>query len=220
MNKDIQRCIFIFVFLFLLVVVPYSIVSYAQEATTSATGCFLLNQSNIPSGSPLPPGCDNESAVVQNVIKLAKEHLTTGTYEGGQPLRNWAADKSTGPNDPAHFDCSGFVGWAWYWGSNGVISMGGQTNYDWDNTGNNPHYEKVVTTDESQLQPGDAVYINDHLNFPQPFHVGLFVGPDPGSACKANDCFLQYYSTPFPGDEESLKQSGATMMGYIRMKNP
>jgi len=63
MNKDIQRCVFIFVFLFLLIVVPYSIDSYAQDATTSATGCFILNQGNLPSGAPLPAGCDSGGSV-------------------------------------------------------------------------------------------------------------------------------------------------------------
>lgn len=183
---------------------------------TQASNCVVTAIGNPPKDQPLPAGCGGESAVVQKVIAFAKAHLKTGTYIMGTPSRDWGSDKSTGPNDPPHFDCSGFVAWAWYWGSGGKISMLGQTNADWADT-SNPHYEKVVTTDESQLQPGDLVYFNDHLPYPQPFHVGLFVGKD---TCGQNDCFLQYYSTGYPGDEESIKVSGATMMGYIRIKNP
>jgi hypothetical protein len=92
--------------------------------------------------------------------------------------------------------------------------MDGQTNADWAD--HKPYYQKVVTSDESKLQPGDAIFFNNGMAEAQPGHVGLYVGKDPGSSCSANDCYMQFYSTGRPGDEESLK--GTTIMGYIRMK--
>lgn len=148
----------LFFFISLVTIGFFLFSSLTKVAYAQLNGCGEIDVGNPGANVTVPPQCaEGESAVVQNVIKLAKEHLTTGIYILGTPSRDWAADKSTGPDSPANFDCSGFVGWAWYWGSNGVISMDGQTNADW--ASNNPHYMKVVTTDESQLQPGDAVFL-------------------------------------------------------------
>lgn len=213
-----QRCVLIFITAFLFLTLPYFVYTYADDtASTSATGCFILNQGDLPSGTVLPAGCGNqsESAVVQKVIALAKAHLTTGTYVMGTPSRDWASD----PNNPPNFDCSGFVGWAWYWGSDGKVSMLGQTNADWSRS--TSLYTKVVTSSESGLEPGDLIYFNNGLAEAQPGHVGLFVGND---SCGADDCFVQYYSTGLPGNELSLKSALAggwgSMMGYIRINIP
>lgn len=193
------------------------------SGSNTASSCFIINQNNLPKNASLPAACNNgnESAIVQKVIALARTRINNKniTYYSGQPSRNWATENPN-TNDPTLFDCSGFVGWAWYWGSGGKVNMGGQTNYDWNNSGNRPYYQKVVTSDESQLKPGDAIYINNGLNGAQPGHVGLYIGKDPGSTCSANDCFMQFYSTGQPGDEESLKADGGSsiLMGYIRMK--
>jgi hypothetical protein len=193
--------------------IPYT------DAQTAQSNCVITAIGNAPNNPQLPAGCGGESAVVQNVIALAKAHLTTGTYIGGTPSRDWAADKSTGPNSPPNFDCSGFVGWAWYWGSGGKVSMLGQTNDDWARS--TSLYTKVVTSSEAGIQPGDLIYFNNGLAEAQPGHVGLFIGPD---KCGANDCFLQYYTTGLPGNELSLKSalSGGwgSMMGYIHINVP
>jgi len=233
MDKHTKRCLFILVFVLLFITVPYFIYSYAlADSPATATGCFIINQPNLNANQDIPAACitqngtgnGSESPVVQKVISLAKAHLTTGTYLWGSPNRNWAADKSTGPNDPPHFDCSGFVGWAWYWATGGTIVMGGQTNYDWSNEGNNPHYEKIVTRDESQMQPGDLIYFN-FTSAPESGtdHVGMYIGKDTSQnnfGCTANDCFIQYYETPYPGNEVSLKSLLPYVVGVIRMKNP
>lgn len=221
MDKHSKQCVFILVLVILFLTVPYLVYTYAQDDSNSATGCFILNQQNLPSGSPLPDGCGDgsNSTVVQSVITLAQAHLKTGTYVWGSPDRNWADDKSTGPNNPPHFDCSGFVGWAWYWGSDGKIVMAGQTNDDWDNETNNPHYEKIITHDESQMQPGDLIYFNFGSDDP-PEHVGMYVGNDTSKySCGKDDCFIQYYESGLPGDEESLKPMLSNVMGVIRMRN-
>ncbi len=228
MNKPLSKFLsstrLLVSFFFIMILVGGSLfftltnIAYAQ-----LSGCGEIDVGNPPANQQQPAACGGESGVVQKVIALARSRINNKniTYVSGQPNRDWATENPN-TNDPMHFDCSGFVGWAWYWGSGGKISMLGQTNADWADT-SNPHYEKVVTTNESLLQPGDAVYINDHIPYyPQPYHVVLYVGKDtsPSSTCHANDCFMQFYSTGYPGDEESLKASGATIMGYIRMKNP
>jgi NlpC/P60 family protein len=206
----------------------FVLAAYAQSTddSTAQSPCVLTQIGNPPANQALPPGCGSESAIVQKVIALARSRINNNniTYLSAQPNRDWSTENPNG-HDPTLFDCSGFVGWAWYWGSNGVISMGGQTNYDWANEGHNPHYEKVVTSDESQLQPGDAIYINNHIpGDTQPGHVGLYIGKDtdPSSTCHANDCYMQFNETGHPGNEESLKADGGSsiLMGYIRMKNP
>ena len=195
-------------------------ISKSNIAYAQLNGCGGVNVGNPGANVTIPAQCQSggtESAIVQKVIALARSRINNPniTYISGDPNRDWSTENPT-TNDPTHFDCSGIVGWAWYWGSGGKVSMDGQTNTDWAD--HKPYYQKVVTSDISQLQPGDAVYINDELPFPQPYHVGLFIGKDPDSKCSANDCFMQFYSTGYPGDEESLKADGAVVMGYIRMK--
>ena len=63
MDNYLKWLVFISVFLVFFIIAPYFIYSYAQEATTSATGCFILNQSDLPSGTPLPDGCDSGGGV-------------------------------------------------------------------------------------------------------------------------------------------------------------
>jgi hypothetical protein len=217
-----KRSIFIFIFLLFFFAIPYFIFIYADTASTSASGCFILNEGELPAGFILPAACESsggpESAVVQKVIALAQAHLTTGTYVWGSPDRNWASENPA-TNAPTHFDCSGFVGWAWYWGSNGTISMAGQTNSDWDNP-TNPHYERIVTNNEASFQPGDLIYFN-FGSYDPPDHVGMYVGKDTSKySCGANDCFIQYYQTGLPGNEVSLKSLLPNVMGVIRIKNP
>lgn len=209
---------FILVFLFITVVGCYVLSSKSHVAFAQLNGCAQINIGNPGSNVAIPAQCQTtsgtESDVVKKVIALALAHLKTGTYIMGTPPRNWAVSGS----NPAHFDCSGFVGWAWYWGSDKKIVMLGQTNADW--ASNNPHYEKVVTSNASRLQPGDLIYINNGMAEAQPGHVGMYIGKD---KCGANDCYIQYYSDGLPGNE--LSWSYATshgwgkMMGFIRMKN-
>jgi len=190
--------------------------------SSTASGCFILNENNLPAGFALPAACESsggtESTVVQKVIALAQAHLKTGTYVWGAPDRNWASENPT-TNAPTHFDCSGFAGWSWYWGSGGTISMAGQTNADWDNP-TNPHYDRIITNDEASFQPGDLIYFNFGSPTP-PDHVGIYVGKDTSKySCGADDCFIQYYQTGLPGNEVSLKSLLPNVMGVIRIKNP
>lgn len=190
--------------------------------TSITSNCVITQIGNAPPNPALPPGCANGavSAVVQKVIQLGQAHLKTGTYVWGAPPRNWASENPATGNAPTSFDCSGFAGWAWYWGSGGTISMQGQTNTDWDNFGNNPHYERVVTNDETSFQPGDLIYFNFGSPTP-PDHVGIYIGHDTSKySCGTDDCFMQYYQTGLPGNEVSLKPELQYVMGYIRIKNP
>ncbi|HSX08823.1 MAG TPA: N-acetylmuramoyl-L-alanine amidase [Candidatus Saccharimonadales bacterium] len=189
---------------------------------TATSNCTDTSIDNPKTSPVFPPDCDtsgnqNESAVVQKVIALARSRINNKNivYSSGEPSRNWSTENPA-TNDPTFFDCSGFVGWAWYWGSGGKVSMGGQTNFDWANQGHRSYYQKVVTSNESLLEPGDAVYFNNGMAEAQPGHVGLYIGKDPGSKCSANDCYMQFFTTGVPGDEESLK--GTNIMGFIRMK--
>jgi hypothetical protein len=58
----IKQTTFILMFVLFLLAVPYFLYSYAQEASVSATGCFIINQKNLPSDYPLPSGCQSYSS--------------------------------------------------------------------------------------------------------------------------------------------------------------
>jgi len=189
----------------------------ASGSYTATSNCVITKVGNPPANQPLPAGCSG-SATAQKVIDLARAHLKTGTYVWATPPRNWASENPNG-NAPTHFDCSGFVGWSWYWGSGGKISMGGQSGTDFSDALNGKFSLGTghMTTSEAGLQPGDAVYFGTSPSTIS--HVGLYVGKDPGSSCTANDCFMQYYKTGLPGDEESLSAASASQskkyQGYI-----
>src|ERR1700722_15181950 len=112
MDKYSQRCVLIFAVVIFLFAVPYFLYTYAQEASESATGCFILNQDNLPSGTPLPAGCDNGGGAT-SVVALARKHLA-GSYIWAAPQpRVWADWNPNTGHAPTHFDCSGFAGWVW-----------------------------------------------------------------------------------------------------------
>lgn len=180
----------------------------------------LSSPSTIPSPSTLPssaagvspqgaadtPGTNGANAtsnsntnIGMTVVQLAKAHLTTGTYIMGAPPRNWASEDPNS-NAPTNFDCSGFAGWAWYWGTGGKVNMHGQTSADWSDSSGK--YQKFTADQKSQLQPGDLVYFaGAGGTMTDPGHVGIYEG---SGGCGASDCFLEYYSTGKPGKEDSL----------------
>ncbi len=79
------------------------------------------------------------------------------------------------PEGALNYDCSSFAAWAWYWGSDGKVSMHGQTDEDYirhsaDANGN--QYQKIG---KSELQVGDLVYFGTASNTT---HVAIYEGND------------------------------------------
>ena len=158
---------------------------------------------NAPQAT-LPPECAG-SGGNQQVVALAKAQLGD-PYVWGAPARNWASLS----DNPPSFDCSGLVGWAWYKGSGGKVSMSGQTSADWNDTSGK--YQKFTKDQIGQIQPGDLIYFtgsNIH-------HVGMYVGQ---GGCGAADCFIHAPQTGDVVKESSLSQRNAgsdPMVGFLR----
>jgi hypothetical protein len=210
MSKHTQIYTFLIITVLLLLIAPYFLLSYAQDASVSATGCFILNQDNLPSGTLLPAGCDNGGGN-QSVVKLARTLINKPniTYILGAPSDDWAADKAP----QYHFDCSGFVGWAWYWGTNGKVSLPRTTSDAWDNAASYK-LQKFLPSQKSQLEPGDLLYWSG-ADSPKPGHVTMYEG---SGNCGTNDCMMEFYETPKPGKDDSfaahLKYD--TFYGFLR----
>jgi hypothetical protein len=214
MNKHTQLYSFLIITVLFFLIVPFFLLSHAQEASVSATGCFILNQANIPNGTPLPAGCDNGGGGATSVVALARKHLA-GSYIWAAPQpRIWADWNPNTGNAPTHFDCSGFAGWVWYWATNGKVNLPGQTDAVWLNTAglstSSVTLTKHVET-KSGLQPGDLVYFGSVASTE---HVGIYEGQ---GACGKTDCFLQWYSSGLPGNSASLASVGNWYVGYVHI---
>jgi cell wall-associated NlpC family hydrolase len=212
MKSYTQLFIFTVVLPLFFLAVPCFFYVYVLGADGSATGCFILNQNSTSDNSSVPAGCSGGGN--QTVVALARKYINNPqyTYVLGAPSRDWAADKN-----PTNFDCSGFVGWAWYWGTNGKVSLPGTTSDAWDNAASYK-LQKFMPSQISQIQPGDLVYFSG-ADSPKPGHVVMYEGPGVAPAtCGANDCVMEFYETPLPGKADSLAQHMKEdhMYGFLR----
>ena len=183
---------------------------YSTKALAVTSNC-VVTKIGAPQGDPqLPAACTSGGGpVVQSVLALAKAHLTTGTYVWGAPPRNWPSEDPNG-NAPTHFDCSGFAGWVWYWGSGGKINLPGQTNAVWNGSG--PWTKSLAGPfkDMSTLQPGDLVYFGSEASV---HHVGIYEGK---GGCGTDHCFFEYYTDGLPGRENRLEKE-PDWVGSVRI---
>lgn len=206
--------------LFFLLIIPSFVPAFAQ----TASDCVVTDV-----GKPgdkqvaLPAECSGAgggvgSEFAQKAIELARQEIKK-TYVWGAPPRTWGKydpDK----NRPAHYDCSGLVGWAWYWGSGGKVNMAGQTNADWSKGTAGGKFEKYGP-DPSKLQPGDIVYFATTAEGKNsPSHVGIYAGK---GNCGKDDCFIHIFSSGKPGAEQSLSTrlkpsaySSKAFSGFLR----
>lgn len=117
------------------------------------------------------PSTTSPDSYQQKAVDWAVAQTGRGLpYAWAEPSREWErTDPFTNP--PWGFDCSGLVGWAWYWGSSGKVYMYGQTGTDFgsnkDKRGN-PYYKFY---DRSQLKIGDLIYFYSPIH-----HVGMYIG--------------------------------------------
>jgi cell wall-associated NlpC family hydrolase len=176
--------------LFLLFVPGYS----STSAQTS--GCAVTKVGDPVLNVTIPPECaivTGGGPIAQKAVELARQQIGK-PYVWAAPSRNWASRPPS--NAPPSFDCSGLTGWAYYWASEGKISMNGQTWADWkDNAGNgSTTYQRFSPAQRSQLQPGDLLYWRSPgLNGDQIHHTAIYSG-----ACKrspGNDCFIEAKGT-------------------------
>lgn len=116
------------------------------------------------------PGEENCSTALSadRAIALAMKQVGK-PYVWGTPSRNWASNKPPG-DTPHTFDCSGLVGWSYYWGTDGKVNMNGQTETDYKDS-------SVVThIKENELQPGDLIYFSGTESPGGIEHVAIFLG--------------------------------------------
>ena len=187
----------------------------SQSSSTAVSNCVVTKIGN-PAGQPvLPPECASAGGPeALKAVELARQQKGKWYLWGAPPGRNWAnLDPSKGQTPP-NFDCSGLTGWAWYWATNGKISMNGQTNADWlDSKGRgNTRYQKYIISDltklKSLLQPGDLIYWGTTSNV---HHTAIFSG-----ACKESsgaDCFIEAARTGTQIRESHLR---AGIVGFLR----
>jgi hypothetical protein len=178
-------------------------VSYAQ-----LNGCGEINVGNPPGSVTIPAPCITGGGN-QKVVALGEKYIDNPLYlyVWATPDRNWGATK-----DPTSFDCSGFVGWTWYWGTNGKVSLPGDTSDAWDGAPGNG-LQKFLPSQTSQLEPGDLLYFSGG-DYPKPGHVGIYIG---ASKCGASDCFMEFAISGEEGDYKSLADAGAGQFyGFLR----
>lgn len=188
-------------------------------AATATSNCVVLNIGNVANPS-LPPECQTGSGgpIAQRAIQYARDQIPRSVYVFGTPTRNWAITGRPGPSAPKTYDCSGLVGWAYYWASDGKISMGGYTHNDWKNLPQTGKYQRFLKTQGVKPQPGDIVYFagsTGTVNPPDPGHVGIFAGPGQGTCSGKNDCFVHIFSTGRPPAEQSLSTK-SDYVGFLR----
>lgn len=194
---------------------PASAQATASQSSSTAVSNCVVTKIGTPIGEPvLPPECA-AGPIAQKAVELARAQIGKPYVWGAPPGRNWNRLEPNTPNEPPSYDCSGLTGWAWYWASNGKISMDGQTNEDWkDAKGRgNTRYQKFIVSDLTKLkppfiQPGDLIYWGTTSNT---HHTAIFSG-----ACKessGNDCFIEAQKTGVPIKESHLR---AGIVGFLR----
>jgi peptidoglycan DL-endopeptidase CwlO len=170
----------------------------------AVTDCHLTKIGpNAPKDAVYPPGCLGGGN--QKVLELARAQL-------GKPYE-WAAPSprsrwfDAGEN-PASFDCSGLVGWAWSRATDGRVNYPSSTRGTWPTAP--AGFEVIKTTDPAQMKPADAVYFGPSDNGVH--HVGLFIGQ---GECGSNDCFIH---APKTGDVVKIQSLSVRkdILGVVR----
>ncbi|MGI8420166.1 MAG: C40 family peptidase [Candidatus Levyibacteriota bacterium] len=189
-----------------LIFILFLVVTFNSTAALAVTSnCIVTKIGTAPGDPQMPPAC-NSGGGAQGVVALAKAHLN-GIYVWGAPARNWASEDPNAGKTPTTFDCSGFAGWAWYWGTNGKVNLPGQTDAVWTEVGG--LWQRHVSTNKDELQPGDLLYFGSVVTT---HHVGIYEG---AGTCGTAHCFLEYYQNNLPGRENALEKE-PDYVGYVR----
>jgi cell wall-associated NlpC family hydrolase len=171
---------------------------FAISATSNVVCTKIGNPQNQPSE------CNNEFG--QKAVELARAQIGK-PYVWASPSRTW---KNNPPEKaPGSFDCSGLVGWSWYWASNGKVNMAGQTNTDWNASG----YQKFSASQKAELRPGDILYwTNGDVH-----HTAIYSGACQKSS--GDDCFIEAQQSGVPILESHLSSrlnGSDPLVGFLR----
>jgi cell wall-associated NlpC family hydrolase len=187
----------------------------STSGSTTATGCFIINPSNIPSGFTLPQGCGDGTSGSgggnQSVVQLGEKYIKNPKYlyVWGGPPEGYAS------NNPSSFDCSGFAQWIWYHGTNKKVILPRTTSQMWDGAPGNK-LQKFLPSQISQVQPGDLLLFSGG-DSPKPGHVGVYTGDNKCAGGKM--CYMEFANSGEEGDYASLDVNGtggAQFYGFLR----
>ncbi len=207
MNKLLKSAITFSFIVGLFLITPSFTIAQAPnpEAPKKDGECVVINIPGAIIKSTPPPGCESVGGGgAPKVVELARQQVGKPYVWGAPSGRNWAALDPEAGKTPGSFDCSGLVGWAWYWGTGGNVSMAGQTSADWGSG----KFEKHQPGEP--MIPGDLVYYSTPSNI---HHVALFAGT---GNCGTSDCIIETYTSSKPAREISLAQKGGTVVGFLR----
>ncbi len=203
---------FFLIFLLLGLVSFYISQSMSNLAFAQMQGCGEIDVGSPGNNQQAPAQCQDNGGGNQSVVELAKKHLA-GSYIWAAPSpRVWADWNPNTGHAPTHFDCSGFAGWVWYWATGGKVNLPGQTDAVWNYTKQltTAHVKLTRTLGKSGIQPGDLVYFGSVATT---HHVGIYEGT---GGCGHPDCFLEWYSSGYPGRESYLGNDG-DFVGYVHI---
>lgn len=202
------------------------------QVNPTATGSpgQTVAPTSTPIRTPTPTGLPPLNSFQQRLLAIARSQK--GDPYGWGDCHNWYQSSLRPGNPPVKsngcptYDCSGFLGWVYYWATNGSFNMRGQTCRDFGNCYNyenvylpeNPGlYTKFYTKDLNKIQFGDIVYFgNIKSGKYYPTHVGLYIG-EYGN-CGAKDCIIDSSSSGKGVSERSLAKVPKGVIGFLRPK--
>lgn len=127
---------------------------------------------------------------VAAVIKAAKSQIGVPYSFGGGTV----GGPSDGGSGTVGFDCSSYVQYAWYQGTNGRVTLP-RTTYDQVSS------QKLKTVARKKIQPGDLIFFQTASQGGGWSHVGLYVGdgkmleePRTGKSAQLTDISTGYYA--------------------------
>ncbi len=225
MNKAVQPFLFSVIYLLIFLFCPITLLAHAQ-----LQGCGQIDIGNPGANQQIPPQCQTSGGGNTDVVALLKTQIGK-PYGWGTPVRNWPSLPH--PNPPAKapappsFDCSGLTGWAWYWGSNKKVTLGGDTYSQWGDKSSK--YQRHIVQGDANLksgalQNGDLLYWGSISGGPH--HVGIYVDeahtkqsgePDSVSSCSKGDCFIDAPNTGSFVRWDRIRGFGNDFIGYIHV---
>jgi cell wall-associated NlpC family hydrolase len=110
------------------------------------------------SSEACPTASPSGNSFGERVVNLARTQLGKAYIFGSC---HGAVKSSPPPGGCSNYDCSSFVEWSWYWGTDKKFDPGGTTGEMWGNKDNTAKWSRI--TDIKQLQPGDILLRDGHV---------------------------------------------------------
>lgn len=204
--------------------------SYLNQSGNGVSQCVVVKVGD-PKEEPDTSACKTSGAgntggapseTIAKVIELARTQLgktyVLGACHGG------SITKYPPIGGCSSYDCSSFVQWAYYWGTDKKFLMKGQTCMDFGDCYayyagmqyfrfDSSLYTKFLGSQKNQMVPGDLVYFGrTEGNKTVVSHVALYAGD---GKCGGNDCIIHARGKKYGVVETSLS-ARKDIVGFLR----